>query len=92
MAVIRTDAGWFAEHAGITESVRMSKEDKAVRAAMPDLRKYVDQLNIRQSAPSPIISDERWNKWLQTVRTENADFAGGLLKRSERLERMLAKL
>lgn len=86
------DAGWYAEHAGITEAVRMSKEDRAANQALPHLKKYVDDLKIRQSVPSPLISDERWEKWLEDVRRENQGFSGGLLKRSERVGRMLARL
>jgi len=92
MAAVKMDAGWYAEHAGMTEAVRLQKEDQAAREALPDLKRYVDELQIRRSVQSPMISDERWEKWLEDVRRENRGFAGGLLRRSERLEGMLARL
>ncbi|TCD62137.1 hypothetical protein EIP91_007289 [Steccherinum ochraceum] len=92
VAVIKLDSGWFAEHAGLTEARRVMMEDKAANAALPHLKQYVDDLNIRQWVASPLISDRKWDWWLDEVRRDNAGFAGGLLKRSERLEGMLSRL
>ena len=92
LAAMRTDAYWYAENAGITEEVRIRKEDSAASQALPDLRKYVDQLDIRQWVHSPLISDERWEKWVADVKRDNKGFAGALLKRSERLDKMLSRL
>ncbi|KAH8102913.1 hypothetical protein BXZ70DRAFT_758724 [Cristinia sonorae] len=92
IAVIKLDSGWFAEHAGVTEAVRITKEDEAAGRVLHDLQKHVDDLNIRPWVASPLISDEKWDWWLDEVRRDNASFAGGLLKRSERLEAMLSRL
>ena len=92
LAAIKLDTAWYSENAGITDAVRMHKEDRAASIALPDLKKYVDALDIRKAVRSPILTDEKWEKWVADVKRENVAFAGGLLKRSERLERMLAKL
>lgn len=92
MAIINLDAGWYVEHVGIDEAERIRKEDRAVAAALPKLKGYVDELKIRPWVVSPIITDERWEKWVEDVHVLNKGYADGLLARSDRLESMLAKL
>ena len=92
LAAMKVDALWYAEKAGITEAIRMAKEDRAASQALPDLRKYVDELGIRPWVHSPLISDERWEKWLAEVKRDGSGVTGSILKRSERLEKMLARL
>ncbi|KAH8102909.1 hypothetical protein BXZ70DRAFT_889443 [Cristinia sonorae] len=92
MACIKLDSGWYTEYAGISEAVRMQKEDRAASQALPNLKRYVDELGVRKWLPSPIITDSKWEKWLRDVKLDNRAFAGGLLRRSSRLEGMLARL
>lgn len=68
LAIIKLDHVWYLEHAGITEDVRLEREDRAVRAALPHLREYVDKFDIRKYVTAPIISDSAWNAWMAQLK------------------------
>ena len=65
--VVRLDPVWYAEHAGITDSVLRQKEDEAVRTALPHLQEYVDKLDVRRWITAPILNDYAWSKWLSSL-------------------------
>ncbi|KIP07407.1 hypothetical protein PHLGIDRAFT_118174, partial [Phlebiopsis gigantea 11061_1 CR5-6] len=61
---MRQDLLWYAEHAGLTDEAFRTKEDAAVRAALPHLAAYVDALRWRELVTAPIVSDEKWGEWV----------------------------
>ncbi|KAH9921831.1 hypothetical protein B0H21DRAFT_177663 [Amylocystis lapponica] len=72
-AVMKLDAAWYAEHAGIGEDARMMREDAAVRAALPHIREYADALDVRRWVTAPIVSDKAWEAWVKQLRSHRGD-------------------
>ena len=66
-AIINMDPGWYAEQMGITGDIRRAWEDRAVRAALPNLREYIDGLAVRPWITAPIVSDATWDTWLSSL-------------------------
>jgi len=72
LVAIKLDPAWYSEHAGITNEVRLMKEDKAIREALPHLRQYADGMHVRKWISAPIISDESWDKWYKDLVARNS--------------------
>ena len=62
--VMKLDLAWFIENAGITDAAFRRREDAAVLAALPHLKEYVDDLDVRRWATAPILTDKSWSEWL----------------------------
>ncbi|KAF9812866.1 hypothetical protein IEO21_05917 [Rhodonia placenta] len=67
LAAIKLDPGWYAEHAGISADELLMREDKAVKAALPHLKLYGDEMNVRKWVNAPIISDSAWEGWFSQL-------------------------
>ncbi|KAH8088921.1 hypothetical protein BXZ70DRAFT_1079980 [Cristinia sonorae] len=80
-----------AEHTGMSEAARISRQEVAGNG-LANLGQHVDDLNIRSWVVSPLLTDQKMVGWLDEVKREYSLFASGLLKRTERIERMLARL
>ncbi|TCD61292.1 hypothetical protein EIP91_008660, partial [Steccherinum ochraceum] len=57
------DEAWYVEHAGMTKARRHELEDRAVQAALPHLKDYLDALDFRKYYHVPIQSDQAWDTW-----------------------------
>ncbi|KAF7799673.1 hypothetical protein EIP86_010913 [Pleurotus ostreatoroseus] len=71
-AMMRMDLVWYSEHAGISAEAFRVREDEAVRAALPDLKHYIDAMGVRPWISAPIISDEAWNSWTPLLTAHRA--------------------
>ena len=65
--IVRLDSAWYAEHVGITDDVLRQKEDRAIHEALPNLKAYIDKLDVRRWVTAPILNDEAWNRWLSAL-------------------------
>ena len=61
--VVQLDPTWYSEHAGISGDAFRRKEDAAAQAALPQLKEYVDQMDVRRWVTAPILSDAAWSRW-----------------------------
>ena len=59
-AAIRCDPSWFSENAGISRADQRTREGAALRAAAPDIEKYLEDLNIGYAVRASIVSDAAW--------------------------------
>ncbi|RDX54761.1 hypothetical protein OH76DRAFT_1398153 [Lentinus brumalis] len=74
-AVIRLDAVWYSESAGLSSFEQRMREDKASAAVLPRLDEYLRDLKIARYVRAPIVSDAAWKAYLKLLPTHsgNAD-------------------
>ncbi|RPD57016.1 hypothetical protein L226DRAFT_491028 [Lentinus tigrinus ALCF2SS1-7] len=74
-AVIRLDAVWYSESAGLSSFEQRMREDSASAAVMPHLDQYLHDLNIAPYVRAPIVSDAAWKAYVKSLPTHsgNAD-------------------
>ena len=92
-AVIRLNAVWYSECAGLSSFEQRMREDRASAAVMPRLEDYLRELNIARYVRAPIVSDAEWKAYVKLLPTYagNAD-SGGDSKASLRSEVVPARL
>jgi acyl-CoA oxidase len=66
-AAIRDDPVWFSEKAGITRDAQREREGVALRKAVPDIEKHLEDLDIKHAVRSSIISDQDWLAQVQRM-------------------------
>ncbi|KAG2040701.1 acyl-CoA dehydrogenase NM domain-like protein [Suillus americanus] len=64
---IKTDAAWYVERGIFTRQTIMRMEDTALLAALPRLDELLVAMEVEPYVSSPIISDERWEKFSRTL-------------------------
>ncbi|KAG1841422.1 acyl-CoA dehydrogenase NM domain-like protein [Suillus subalutaceus] len=64
---IKTDAAWYVERGIFTRQAIMRMEDTALLAALPRLDELLAAMQVEPYVLSPIISDERWEKFSKTL-------------------------
>ncbi|TFK91638.1 acyl-CoA dehydrogenase NM domain-like protein [Polyporus arcularius HHB13444] len=74
-AVMRLDAVWYSESAGLSSLEQRMREDKASAAVLPRLDEYLRDLKIARYVRAPIVSDAAWKAYLKLLPTHsgNAD-------------------
>lgn len=68
-SIIKEDCAWFSEVGGISRSEQMDLERNAMQALLPRLDDLLSALNIEQYCTAPIISDEKWGRYVQGLPT-----------------------
>lgn len=63
---MKLDASWYIENAGFTCRTLADMEAKAVDAILPDVGKLIDHMGAEPWVTSKIISNQRWNNFLDT--------------------------
>lgn len=63
---MKLDASWYIENAGFTRRTLADMEAKAIDAVLPDVGKLIDNMGVERWVTSKIISDQRWNNFLDT--------------------------
>ncbi|GAW05888.1 acyl- oxidase [Lentinula edodes] len=66
-SVIRQDPAWYSENVGLNRMAQRRREDAAVKAALPNLNAYLDALRIEDYVSAPIVSDEGWKKYVDSL-------------------------
>jgi len=84
-AIIRQDPAWYSEQAGITRMEQRLREDSAITSFMVHLDEYLDQLGIENYVSAPIVSDESWKDYLETLPV----FSGNAVPQMETLQAVL---
>jgi acyl-CoA oxidase len=59
-AAIRSDPAWFSENVGITRAEQRVREGAALRAAAPDIERYLEDLDVGYAVRASIVSDAAW--------------------------------
>jgi len=64
---IKTDAAWYVERGIFTRQTITHIEDTALLAALPRLDGLLAAMEVEPYISSPIISDEYWEKFSETL-------------------------
>ncbi|KAH9851442.1 acyl-CoA dehydrogenase NM domain-like protein [Lenzites betulinus] len=67
--VVRLDAAWYAEHAGLGWAAQQDMETRAADAVLPQLGRYVREMDVFAFVSAPIVSDERWGAFVDGLAT-----------------------
>ena len=76
-AVVRLDAVWYAESAGLSGFEQRMRKDRASAAVMPFLEEYLRELNIARYIRAPIVSDKEWKAYVKLLPTYAGNAAAG---------------
>ncbi|TCD60459.1 hypothetical protein EIP91_010053 [Steccherinum ochraceum] len=55
LLAMRQDEAWYVEHVGMTKARRLELEERAVQAAHPHLKDYLDALDFRKYCHVPLM-------------------------------------
>lgn len=78
-SIIREDRAWFSEVGGISRAKQMDLERNAMDALLPRLDDLLSSLDIDDYCTAPIISDEKWKKYVQGLPTfTSASYSSGV--------------
>ena len=59
--VVREYSVWFSEAEGVSYAEQRRRETDALRAALPHLRQYAEDLGVKQYVRASIVDDESWS-------------------------------
>jgi acyl-CoA oxidase len=59
-AAIRDDPAWFSENAGINREAQRAKEGIVLREAAPNIKKYLEDLDVKYAVRASISSEANW--------------------------------
>ncbi|KAI0819334.1 acyl-CoA dehydrogenase NM domain-like protein [Trametes gibbosa] len=68
-SVVKLDAAWYAEHAGIGWEAQQAMETRAQDAVLPVLGELVKEMDVFPYVNAPIVSDERWDAFVDGLAT-----------------------
>lgn len=68
-SIVKEDRAWFSEVGGISRAKQMDLERTAMQALLPRLDDLLSELNVEAYCTAPIISDKKWNKYVQGLPT-----------------------
>ncbi|KAI9436922.1 acyl-CoA dehydrogenase NM domain-like protein [Lactarius indigo] len=67
IASMLQDEAWYVEQLGITRAQLRQREVEAIEAVFPHLEEYLVQMDIAPYVTAPIVSEERWERFLGTL-------------------------
>lgn len=92
VASMLQDEAWYVERLGVTRAELREREARAIEAVFPHLEEYLTQMDVAPYVVAPIVSEERWEQFLGTLRvfgetrsgwSAGAGFASGLLNNND---------
>ncbi|KAJ7190697.1 acyl-CoA dehydrogenase NM domain-like protein [Mycena pura] len=66
-SVIKHDSSWYTEHTNLSGSTQRQMERSSVEALYPELESLLGKLDITNYAIAPIVSDEQWTGYVNTL-------------------------
>lgn len=66
---MRFDPAWYVENAGVSRMDQREMESRAVDAVFLRLEEFLIQMNVEPYISAPMISDERWEKYVNNLTT-----------------------
>lgn len=66
-SVVKLDAGWYAEHAGVKRRDVEAMECRAVDGLVGRLDEMVDEFGVEEYVRAPIVSDEKWREFVDEL-------------------------
>ncbi|KAI0819314.1 acyl-CoA dehydrogenase NM domain-like protein [Trametes gibbosa] len=68
-SVVKLDAAWYVEHAGLGCAAQQAMEARAMDAVLPMLGELVREMDVFAYVSAPIASDERWESFVGDLKT-----------------------
>lgn len=68
-SVLQSDPAWYVERAGISRAEQKRMQTSAVAALLPHTETLLEALDVSSYTTAPIVSDERWNNYVNTLET-----------------------
>src|SRR5712672_1326136 len=69
MASVRRDEAWYVERLGLSRAEMREREAKALERVFPRLEEYLGRMDVAPYAVAPIVSEEKWDRFIGTLRT-----------------------
>ncbi|KAI0633883.1 acyl-CoA dehydrogenase NM domain-like protein [Trametes polyzona] len=66
--VVKLDAAWYAEHAGLGRMAQHSMETRALDELLPKLGELVKEMDVFAYINAPLVSDERWSAFVDDLK------------------------
>ena len=67
--VISVDPSWYSEEAGIPRALQKKMELESAAASFKHLESLLERLDVDSYVTAPMISDERWDAYEQSLQT-----------------------
>jgi acyl-CoA oxidase len=67
IASMLQDEAWYVEKMGTTRAQLREREARAIEAVFPHLEEYLAQMDVAPYVVAPIVSEERWERFLGTL-------------------------
>ena len=71
--VIKIDAAWYADHAGLGRAAQLENERIAHDAVLPLLEELVHEMDVIPYVSAPIVSDSAWDAFVGGLRVVDGD-------------------
>ncbi|KAJ7652808.1 acyl-CoA dehydrogenase NM domain-like protein [Mycena polygramma] len=68
-SIIKLDSAWYAENTDLSRSRQRKMEQDSVEALFPKLESLLKKLDVVPYVTAPIVSEERWSGYLDTLQT-----------------------
>ena len=72
-SVIKLDAAWYVEHAGLGRQSQEEMEMLALDAVLPHLDSLIREMGMASHITTPIVSDERWGQFVDSMEEFEGD-------------------
>ncbi|KAH8989801.1 acyl-CoA dehydrogenase NM domain-like protein [Lactarius hatsudake] len=69
IASMLQDEAWYVERLGVTRAELREREASAIQAVFPYLEEYLARMEVAPYVIAPIVSEERWERFLGTLQT-----------------------
>ncbi|TDL17007.1 acyl-CoA dehydrogenase NM domain-like protein [Rickenella mellea] len=73
ISVMKTDAAWYAERAGVGRWAQAQMEDRAVSAALPHFEKDLDAVGAAPFATASIVTKDSWDSFVRNLVCHKGD-------------------
>ena len=69
VSVMKYDLAWYSENAGISSEDFIGMEDTALEGVLPHVDRLIKDMNVMPYVRAPIVSDERWEEFVNGLET-----------------------
>ncbi len=67
VASMLQDEAWYVERLGVTRAQLREREARAIEAVFPRLEEYLARMDVAPYVVAPIVSEERWERFLGSL-------------------------
>ena len=71
--VVKLDSAWYVEHAGLGRDAQQEMATRAMDEVLPILGELVHEMDIFAYVNAPIVSDEGWAAFVESLKVFGGD-------------------